>query len=861
MLIQKKIQTGFAVALAFLLVTGVSAWWSQRRNVETFHAVERTYAVLDELEATLVGMLSTEVATRSFAMSGDGKFLTPSHVGISAVRKSFQSAKRLTLDEPGQQRRMEVLEPLIEQEIRQTEGEMQLLRSGDSAGAIRLIASGQETTDQIRRLIGEMENEEEQNLKPLTEKAGALSRMTITVVGFGGLLSLGLVTFAGITVGRDFEKRRRAEEELRASEERHRLLISESRDAIMTLSPPDWRFTSCNPATLGLFGVGDESQFCALGPWEVSPDVQPDGRASAEKAVAMIETAMREGSHFFEWTHRRLDGWPFAATVLLSRIEQGGQSFLQATVRDITAQKTAEEASRSLNAQLEALVAMLTTEMRQALLTLDATEDAAFIFDPVSLCFTRVNAGAVRQLGYTREELQGMKPGDISPQFDEAVFRERVAPILRGEVPSSRFTTVHRHRDGHLIPVEINVQYVAPAGEQPRFVGIARDITERLQHERMAQRSQRLEAIGTLAGGVAHDLNNALSPIVMGMELLRVQYPGESAMADVFEASARRATDMVRQLLAFAKGAGGERISLRPERLVAEVESLMRRSFPKEIELVFACEPALPAVMGDATQLHQVLLNLCVNARDAMPRGGTLKVEASVREVDAAYARAIPDAEPGRYVMLRVSDTGTGIAPEILDRIFDPFFTTKGPDKGTGLGLSTATGIVKGHGGFLQVYSQPGKGTTFAVCIPAGERAVSAEPADCAGPEFCGNGEMILFVDDEASVREMACMILKRLNFAPLTASDGAGGLAQAERHRDGLRAVLTDLHMPRMDGLAFVRELRRMLPGIPVAVCSGRLDESVAGEFQAMGVTARLDKPFTVRELAEVLKKLLVAK
>ncbi|MCX6895397.1 MAG: ATP-binding protein, partial [Verrucomicrobia bacterium] len=250
----------------------------------------------------------------------------------------------------------------------------------------------------------------------------------------------------------------------------------------------------------------------------------------------------------------------------------------------------------------------------------------------------------------------------------------------------------------------------------------SQSLAERKTMERQLLRTQRLDSIGTLAAGVAHDLNNALAPIMMGVELLRIQYPGESKIVDMFEASARRGADMVRQLLTFAKGADGDRVSLQPTRLVREMENLMKGSFPKNIELAVRCDPKLPTVSGDGTQLHQVLLNLCVNARDAMPHGGKLVLEAQRVELDAAFvaAAAAPDAKPGEYVMLRVTDTGTGIPPEILDRIFDPFFTTKGPDKGTGLGLSTCMGIVKGHGGFMQVYSQPGKGSAFT---GAGSRA------------------------------------------------------------------------------------------------------------------------------------------
>ena len=381
--------------------------------------------------------------------------------------------------------------------------------------------------------------------------------------------------------------------------------------------------------------------------------------------------------------------------------------------------------------------------------------------------------------------------------------------------------------------------------------------TERRNLERQMLRTQRLDSIGTLAAGVAHDLNNALAPILMGVELLRIQYPGESKIVDMFETSARRGADMVRQLVTFAKGADGDRVSLQLTRLIREMENLMKGSFPKNIELAVRYDPKLPTVSGDATQLHQVLLNLCVNARDAMPHGGKLVLEAQRVEVDAAFATSAPDARPGEYVVLRVTDNGMGIEPEILDRIFDPFFSTKGTEKGTGLGLSTCIGIVKGHGGFIRVYSQPGKGSVFTVYLPTDHVSAGQKPASKKTAEFRGQGETILFVDDEPAVREVARAVLRRLNFKPLTATDGADGLIQAAQHRMELRAVITDLHMPHMDGLAFARTLRRMLPDIPVVVVSGRMEDAIASEFKTLGVTARLDKPFTEAQLAEVLKNL----
>jgi len=251
-----------------------------------------------------------------------------------------------------------------------------------------------------------------------------------------------------------------------------------------------------------------------------------------------------------------------------------------------------------------------------------------------------------------------------------------------------------------------------------------------------------------------------------------------------------------------------------------------------------------------------VLLNLCVNARDAMPNGGTLTLDAENREMDAAYAKAIPDAKPGRYVVWRVTDTGTGIPPEVMEHLFEPFFSTKGPERGTGLGLSTVIGIVKGHGGFIQIYSVPGEGSTFAVYLPADR---SCDPCASippfAGSTLQGQGETILVVDDEVNVRQAVESVLMSLNFKVIAAANASEALIQVSERRPELRAVITDLHMPGIDGLTFTRVLKGMLPEVAVIVASGRLEERERRQFRELGITAFLEKPFTQQKLQEALR------
>lgn len=488
--------------------------------------------------------------------------------------------------------------------------------------------------------------------------------------------------------------------------------------------------------------------------------------------------------------------------------------------------------------------------------------DGIVMADPHGV-ISLVNRQAERLFGYSREELIGQRvellvPTELRDRHvkDRADFLDRPEQRAMG---SDRPTLRARRKDGTDFPAEITLSPIE-TDEGTTVVAAIRDVTDRLKLEQQARRAQRMEAIGTLAGGIAHDLNNALAPITMSLSLLRTR-PNSLRLIDTMERSAMRAVGMVRQLLAFAKGAEGQRAPVEALHLLSELEAIIRPTFPKNI-VIEVREPAEPPalVIGDATQLHQVLLNLCVNARDAMPDGGTLTLAVADVDVDAALAASAPDAagRPGPYVALHVADTGSGIPPEMTERIFDPFFTTKGPDKGTGLGLSTVLGIVKGHGGFILMSSKVGHGTTFSMYLPAA-KGVTAEASPPATGSITGAGELVLLVDDEDSVREAAGQVLARLNFTCLLAADGKEALSLVARHGPAIRVVITDLHMPHMSGLGFVGAMRRMLPHVPVIVSSGRLDEAAA-QFRELGVHLVLDKPFTEEKLAAALRVALDA-
>ncbi|MBI3885092.1 MAG: response regulator [Opitutae bacterium] len=398
-------------------------------------------------------------------------------------------------------------------------------------------------------------------------------------------------------------------------------------------------------------------------------------------------------------------------------------------------------------------------------------------------------------------------------------------------------------------------------GEVYRLAGVAEDITERKLLGEQALRSQRLEAVGTLASGVAHDLNNILAPILMIPGLLRARLPEakDQRLLDLVEHNARRGAEIIGQLLTFSRGVEGERVSLALPHLLREMIHLIEETFPRNIAVEQDLGAEVWPVVADATQLHQVLMNLCVNARDALPAGGRLTLALTNRRLDAADAALPPDLRPGRYVELTVADNGQGIPPEIIHRIYDPFFTTKAVGRGTGLGLSTVLGIVKSHAGFVTVASAPGCGTTFRVFLPAGEsEAAAAALEPTAAPPATGSGELILLVDDEPSICEAAKIFLELQHYRVLTAASGEAAVAAVAKHGAAIRLVVTDNAMPGMDGLALIRLLREQLPHLRFVACSGMDQEGRRAEYAALGVTEVLAKPFSPGELSGAVERAL---
>ncbi|MFY9609876.1 MAG: PAS domain S-box protein [Blastocatellia bacterium] len=641
-----------------------------------------------------------------------------------------------------------------------------------------------------------------------------------------------------VLIGLELTELRQAEVALRQSQAQLVSIIGSAMDAIITID--------CDQNVV-LFNAAAEKMF----------------QCSAEAAIgnpieqfmpARFRSAHRDHVSTFARTNvtRRLMGelnaiWgirrngdEFPIEASISQTEVDGRKFLTVIIRDITKRKRAEE------------------QLREQAALLDGASDAIIVRDLQGRVLYW-NRGAERLYGWTAAESVGasirdLHYRDVTPQFEEA------NQVLLKEGEWAGHAT-HLTKDGRRVDVETRLTLVRDDEANPKSVlVINHDVTEQKKLEAQFLRAQRMESIGTLAGGIAHDINNILSPILLSVRMLQMKFEDEGSqrLLSVLQKSAERGGVMVKQVLEFARGAEGERIVLQLKHLIKEITKTLSETLPKSIEVECFVPADVWPITGDPTQIHQVLMNLCVNARDAMPRGGVLSVKAENALIDESYARMILDATPGQFVLITVTDTGTGIPAKIISRVFEPFFTTKEQGKGTGLGLSTVLGIVKSHGGFVNVYSEPGKGTKFSAYFPAAASSLTTQAREEPAGVPLGHGEVVLVVDDESAIREITRSTLENFGYSVLTASDGTEAVALYAQNKASIDVVLTDMMMPYLDGTATIRALQKIEPSVKVIASSGLADDGKAAEATALGVKLFLSKPYTAEELLNALAEVL---
>ena len=638
-----------------------------------------------------------------------------------------------------------------------------------------------------------------------------------------------------VGVGIDIEQRVQAESARVASEGRYRTLFEHAPDGILIASS-DGVYWDANDTMCRMLGCARNDLIGLSG-----ADIV------AESELPNISSAIGEildRSHYHrEWVFRRKDAGVFPAEVIATQMPDGS---ILAVVRDITERKANEKALHELNSGLQNMLELQRIGGKAARLggwTLDYP--GRFLKRTDEVC-ALLDLPPESQL--TLDELFAFVEPRTRPLVEAALAaceREHAPFDLEAELVTAKGRPVWVRAIGEAI--------LDVSGCLRRIQGALQDITDRKRIELQFLRSQRIESIGTLAGGVAHDLNNVLAPILMSISLLKMDETDDHRRETLstIESCAKRGADMVRQVLSFARGVEGQRLPVDLPQLVKELMKIVRDTFPKNIRLGTETQQALFPLNGDPTQLHQVLLNLCVNARDAMPSGGTLSLKTSNEVLDEQFVSLYPEAKPGPYVKILVEDSGYGVPPEALEKIFDPFFTTKEFGKGTGLGLSTSLVIVRSHGGFMRVESEPGKGTRFCVYLPASEGSVAATNGGVDEPPR-GRGELILVVDDEASVRNITMQTLKAYDYQVLVATDGAEAVAIFAMHRNEIALVITDMVMPIMDGSTTILALQRIKPSVPIIAVSGQ------GTSELSQVACFLAKPYTASHLLKSIHQVL---
>ena len=652
---------------------------------------------------------------------------------------------------------------------------------------------------------------------------------------------------AGVSFGMDHMDREtlrsEAEEGLRkgAAQLRQLSLAVEQSPSSVVITDPNGDIHYVNPKFTAVTGYTAEE---VLGK---NPRILKSGEMPPEGYKVLWETITSGREWHGEFHNKKKNGELFWESASISPItdESGAITHFLSIKEDITERKRTEEA---LSKSEEKFVKVFNaTPVVVALITLK------------EMRYLEVNEAFMEGCGYSREEIIGRtvlelgffeNPGD----FQQIIQKLVKQGYLRGE--EFRFRTKSGEERTAILsadPIEIQ--------DEQCIIYSCLDITERKQMEEQFLRAQRMESIGALAGGMAHDLNNILAPIMMSATMLHekgITAEIRQQLVAGIEEAAQRGAGIVSQVLTFARGVKGRHIVLDTRVLATQIARIVKETFPKSIQFSLSVPESLWNVTGDSTQLHQVLLNLCVNARDAMPEGGTLNLSLENFEVDTTFASMVHGARPGCYVRFRLADSGIGIPKQIADRIFEPFFTTKEPGKGTGLGLSTAVGILRSHGGFLKADSEPGKGAVFQVFLPATTDAVRQNgPAEKPSIPR-GHGETILVVDDEPEIVNVIEAILKQNGWAVVKAADGLEGVAAFLHHSDKIRAVVTDMVMPYLDGLGLIRSIRKLSPDLPIMVSSGYSNEQSREALSGLGVSAFLKKPFSARQLTSEVVFLL---
>ncbi|PQO41884.1 PAS domain S-box protein [Blastopirellula marina] len=821
------------VALGVVLFMGATTYINTIEVERAADFIVDAYSIREATRHVVISANEMETGQRGFLLTGDETFLKPYHDAEARADDEVERLHDLVGDLPDQASRVDALERLLTELEAELKLAIELKSTEDSLD--QSLRNERQVMDGIRENVREILSYEEEAITRREDESRArlVNSQRFLLLGNGVAVVLLLTS---MMVARSHRlSRDRAEKQLRIDQAELASVIDSARDGIIAINH-DLTIRLINPSAAKSMGTSsEEAQGRSFLDW-----VPPHQRA-------IVATGMQEFSQRNDAAQAvqggscvRSDGTEFPYQGTLAKSSAGGDNFMTLIFRDLSETRAREEKIRE---QREIL-----NQVRDTIIVCDMQDIITFW-----------SAGAEASYGIPQEDAIGRK-------FDEVMTirhaeENDIWKIGRQELlEKGVFTTqiAERNRQGKQVQVEHRRSLIRDEGGAPFAQLIIQfDVTDRVAEEERLRRSQRLQSIGTLAGGIAHDLNNVLTPIMMSARLIKRSKDNVNRLAETIDAAAQRGSQMIQKLLAFAGGQHPERKQVSIRDIIQEAAGILEHTLPKSIEVHVALNDGLSLVSGDATELSQVLMNLAINSRDAMPSGGRLTLAADNIAVRSENMSGDKSLSPGDYVRVTVADTGSGIPPEILDRIFDPFFTTKEQGRGTGLGLATTLGIVRSHGGDIQVVSREGEGTTFQIFLPVAIASpVPAEtPSDVEVP--LGHGESILVVDDESLMLETAEIILTNSNYHVTTAQNGTDAIELCRAAQQPFDLVVVDMMMPGINGQETAKGIRAVFPKIPVIASSGLWrPENVPREELEMDQF--LAKPYTDEQLLRIVRETL---
>ena len=788
-----KLMAAFGVALVLIAGAGVFSWSSTANLVDNTRMMDHTHEVLEALERVVSQLDDAETAQRGFVITGEPRYLEPYHTGVVGVELAVPDVRRLTSDDPSQQRRLDVIESLIQRKLDELSQTIDLRRNTgfESAREIVLTDAEKRTMDDVRAVITEMKQEEIR----LLEQQNAATASTVTktrfAVIFGTIVSTAIfgiialfLSWTNSKLENEVQERKRTEQKLEDSHANLEIRVQERTAELLEVNQ--------------VMTVVDE--------------------------VARIITSTLNIDEVYEKFALEVKNLVGFDRMNINTIDYGRNTF------EIKYQFGEEALQLSVN----------TTGPLEGTPT-----------------------GKVADTGQTllQHDIALGPRSPIGEQFLQMGLRSsvKVPLVSKGRVIGT--LGLRRRRVGayglwEQAILERLANQIAPAVENARMH------EERVQAEEQLSQAQKMESVGQLAGGVAHDFNNLLTAIMGYSQLSLQETPPESPISNhlqEIQQATKRAADLTNQLLAFSRHQVIEPKVIDLNGLVMNLDNMLRRLIGEDIELVTLPAANLESVKADPGQIEQVLMNLAVNAQDAMGEGGELTIETANVTLDAGYVRQHGDASPGRHVMLTVSDTGMGMSEEVQDHIFEPFFTTKEVGKGTGLGLATCFGIVQQSGGHIEVRSEPGRGTSFKVYLPVTEEASEDQPEIVDSSSSAQGQETVLLAEDEPLVRSMAATVLRDRGYEVLQAANGEEALGAVQKHGgEGIDLLLTDVVMPQMGGPELAEKLHASHPNIKVLFISGYIGEYLSQLNTLNTGTEFLAKPYLPETLAVKVREVL---